>query len=61
MEKGNLEWEVIHRCEAERLDKWGNPHDCDEPAAYYVWWDAYEDGEYRCEKHLNFLYAKDSK
>ena len=56
-----FDWEIPHTCTFEIIDKFNNSHSCGEPAAYYVWWDEYEKGEWVCQEHLDYMIASEKK
>lgn len=33
--------------------------DCGMPAAYYVWWDGYDNGLWLCEEHFKFVHDQE--
>jgi len=52
----SFDYEVLHTCEHELLDRHNNPVDCGEPATHKVWWaDDMSDAMLVCPKHFALI------
>jgi len=58
----SFDFEALHHCQFELLDRQYNPFDCGDPAIYRVWWaDDKSDAMLVCPEHFYIIYKREVK